>query len=126
MNNRRHERGALSSKCWTFLTILLATFLLLQMLHFTSVKQKSPPPENLNQPNEFFEPQDAKRKSSHYLLDWKNWNIEAEQYVHSLSEIRIGDIKHPHQVKSPDQRFAEDCSVSRNYFGFCENCVNTY
>ena len=120
MKNRRHERGVLSTKCWTFFTILLLTFLLLEML-FTSVKQKSPPPENLNRPSEFFEPQDAKRKSSHYLLDWKNWNVQAEQYVHSLSKIRIADIKHPHQIHSPDKKFAEDCSFSRNHFGFCDN-----
>ena len=120
MRNRRQERGVLNTKCWTFLAILLITFLLLQM-HFTSVKQKSPPPDNLNNPNDFFELQDAKRKSSHHLLDWKNWNIEAEQYVHSLSEIRIADMKHPQVINSPDQRFAEECSFSRDYFSFCEN-----
>ena len=124
MRNRRQERGGvLNTKCWTFFTILLITFLLLQM-HFTSVKQTSPPPENLNHPEDFFEPQDAKRKSSHRLLAWKNWNVEAEQYVHSLSEVRIAALKHPHQVQSPDQRFAERCSFNRKYFGFCDNISN--
>ena len=118
MRNRRQESRATHTKCWTILSVLLLSFLLLQM-HFTAVRQESPPPESLNHPDEFFQLQDAKRKSSHYFLEWQNWNIMAEKYVHSLSEIRTADIQHPHHINSPEQKFFKDCLIKSNNFGFC-------
>ena len=118
MRNRRLEMRSASTKCWTLIAITASIFLIIQM-HFTNVREESPPPLNLNHPNDFFEIQDAKRKSSHYHLERKNWQVVAEKYVHSLSEVRMGDLQHPQHISSPERTFIKDCLQRGKNFGLC-------
>lgn len=118
VRNRRHEMRMTQTKVWTFLASLAITFLLLQM-HFMTVKQEDPPHLNLNHPEDFFEIQDAKRKSSHLVLDRHNWNTVAEKYVPSLLEIRVGDVQHPHSINSKEREFIMDCLTRGKDFALC-------